>query len=118
MFRGEADVVVCDGFVGNVLLKASEGVAGYLQAEMRDAIEASRLLRWVSPWVRRSLSAMRQRNDPSRHNGASLLGLRGVVIKSHGGAGEQAMLAAIGRAVKACEADLPARIAQRLQGAR
>lgn len=116
LFRGEADVVVCDGFVGNVLLKASEGVAGYLQAEMRDAIEASRLLRWVSPWVRRSLSAMRQRNDPSRHNGASLLGLRGVVIKSHGGAGEQAMLAAIGRAVKACEADLPARIAQRLQG--
>ena len=51
LFRGEADVVVCDGFVGNVLLKASEGVAGYLQAEMRDAIEASRLLLCVSATI-------------------------------------------------------------------
>lgn len=118
LFRGEADVLVCDGFVGNVLLKASEGVASYLQAEMRDAMQASSLLRWISPWVKRSLKSMRQRNDPARHNGASLLGLRGVVVKSHGAAGEQAMLAAIGKAVKACEADLPARIAQRLQSAR
>lgn len=115
LFRGEADVVVCDGFVGNVLLKASEGVANYLQAEMRDAMRASRLVRWVSPIIARSLRPMRQRNDPARHNGASLLGLRGVVVKSHGGAGEQAMLVAIGKAVKACEAGLPERIAQRLQ---
>jgi len=118
LFRGEADVLVCDGFVGNVLLKASEGVASHLQAEMRDAMQASSLLRWISPWVKRSLKPMRQRNDPARHNGASLLGLRGVVIKSHGAAGEQAMLAAIGKAVKACEAGLPARIALRLQAAR
>ena len=118
LFRGEADVVVCDGFVGNVLLKASEGVASYLQSEMRDALQASRLLRWMSPWVRRSLKPMRQRNDPDRHNGASLLGLRSVVIKSHGGAGEEALLAAIGKAVKTCEANLPARIADQLRAAR
>lgn len=118
LFRGEADVVVCDGFVGNVLLKASEGLAGYLQAELRRAVAQSWLLRWVAPLVLYGTRHMRERHDPARYNGASLLGLRGVVMKSHGAADEQAMLAAIGHAVRACEARLPERIAGRVRECR
>ncbi|PBK04372.1 phosphate acyltransferase [Pseudomonas abyssi] len=111
LFRGEADVVVCDGFVGNVLLKASEGLAGYLQAELRAAVAGSRLLRWLAPLVLHATRAVRERHDPARYNGASLLGLRGVVMKSHGAADEAAMVAAIGHTMRACEVRLPERIA-------
>lgn len=118
LFRGEADVVVCDGFVGNVLLKASEGLAGYLQSELRGAVAGSWLLRWLAPLVLHATRRTRERHDPARYNGASLLGLRGVVMKSHGAADEQAMLAAIGHTVKACEARLPERIAGRVRECR
>ncbi len=118
LFRGEADVVVCDGFVGNVLLKASEGLAGYLQAEMRGAVASSWLLRWLAPMVLHATRRTRERHDPARYNGASLLGLRGVVMKSHGAADEGAMLAAIGHTVKACEVRLPERIAGRVRECR
>ncbi|MAD27421.1 MULTISPECIES: phosphate acyltransferase PlsX [Halopseudomonas] len=115
LFRGEADVVVCDGFVGNVLLKASEGVAGYLQAELRSAVADSWLLRWLAPLVLHATRRTRERHDPARYNGASLLGLRGVVMKSHGSADEEAILAAIGHTLKACQARLPERIAGRVR---
>lgn len=114
LFRGEADVVVCDGFVGNVVLKASEGLAGYLQAEVQAALSASLPMRLLSPLVRRALRPMIQRHDPGSYNGASLLGLQGVVIKSHGNADERAFIAAIEQAVRVSRAQLPQRIAQRL----
>lgn len=116
LFRGDADVVVCDGFVGNVVLKASEGLAGYLQGEIRAALGGSLLLRCFSPVLRRALKPMIQRHDPRLYNGASLLGLKGVVVKSHGSADEIAFSSAIGQAVLASRADLPQRIAMRLSG--
>lgn len=116
LFRGDADVVVCDGFVGNVVLKASEGLAGYLQGEIRNALGASLLLRCLAPLLRGALQPMIRRHDPRCYNGASLLGLNGVVVKSHGNADEKAFCAAIQQAVQVSRAHLPRRIAARLAG--
>ncbi|WP_093473970.1 phosphate acyltransferase PlsX [Halopseudomonas yangmingensis] len=114
LFRDQADVVVCDGFVGNVVLKASEGLAVYLQQEIRQALANSLLLRCMAPLLRRALRPVTQRHDPTAYNGASLLGLPKVVVKSHGAAGEQAFAAAIDYTVRACQAGLPQRIAGRV----
>ncbi|WP_339842761.1 phosphate acyltransferase PlsX [uncultured Halopseudomonas sp.] len=114
LFRGDADVVVCDGFVGNVVLKASEGLASYMQAELRTALRANLVLRCLSPLLHFALRPMIRRHDPGCYNGASLLGLKGVVVKSHGGANEDAFSAAIDRAAQAGRSNLPQRIAHRL----
>ncbi len=114
LFRDEADVVVCDGFVGNVVLKASEGLALYLQAELKQTLTTSRWLRFMSPFLRSALKPFGERHDPARYNGASLLGLNGVVVKSHGAASQLAFETAIERAMLACRAGLPKRIAGKL----
>lgn len=116
LFRGEADVVVCDGFVGNVVLKASEGLATYLQFELRQALAGNLLTRCLAPLLRAALQPMVRRHDPGCYNGASLLGLKGVVVKSHGGADQDAFAAAIERATQASRSNLPQRIALRLAG--
>ncbi|MFT6429132.1 MAG: glycerol-3-phosphate acyltransferase PlsX [Halopseudomonas sp.] len=115
LFRGVADVVVCDGFVGNVVLKASEGLASYLQSELRQALTGTLLLRCLAPMLRMVLQPMIRRHNPGCYNGASLLGLKGVVVKSHGGADEDAFVAAIVRAAQASRSNLPQRIARRLE---
>src|SRR5690606_40099111 len=66
LFQDRADVVVCDGFVGNVVVKASEGLAGYMQAELRRALSSSLVLRLLAPFLRRALQPMGQRLDPDR----------------------------------------------------
>ena len=86
IFKGNFDVIVCDGFIGNVALKSSEGLAKmistYLKAEfLRNPM--TKLLGFISFPV---LKAFRRRIDPRRYNGASLLGLQGITVKSHGGA--------------------------------
>lgn len=114
LFRDVADVVVCDGFVGNIALKTGEGVAGLLIELLEQAFTRtlySRIIGFLArPIMRRLLRLM----DPSRHNGASLLGLQGVVIKSHGNANERAMLAAIRQAVREVQLGVPGRINERL----
>ncbi len=114
VFRNEADVVVCDGFAGNVLLKATEGAARLLSNQLRE--EAGRTL-----W-RKGLALLNQglwrelsrRWSPDRYNGAALLGVNGLVIKSHGGAGERAFLSALELAARMAREDVPTRLAQRL----
>ena len=86
IYKGTTDVVVCDGFVGNVALKASEGVARMMAAALRQEFTRSPLRRLAALAALPVLSAFRRRMDPGRYNGASLLGLRGIVIKSHGSA--------------------------------
>lgn len=114
LFRDVADVVVCDGFVGNIALKTGEGVAELLIELLENAFSKSvygRVAGWLAkPVLTRALQLM----DPSRHNGASFLGLQGVVIKSHGNANERAMLAAIRQAVLEVELEVPSRINERL----
>src|SRR2546426_675478 len=86
IYRGEADVVVCDGFVGNVMLKASEGMVQMVRSYIREEFMRSVLARLAGVIVMPALYAFRRRLDPRRFNGATLLGLRGIVVKSHGSA--------------------------------
>lgn len=91
VFSGRVDLVVCDGFIGNVLLKGAEGLASLVFGELRNAAGRGPL-----GWMRRRrLARVHDRLDPARHNGAPLLGIHGIVIKSHGGACERGFAAAI-----------------------
>ena len=114
LFRDVADVVVCDGFVGNIALKTGEGVAGLLIELLEQAFTKTFYGKCVGFFARPIIGRLLRLMDPSRHNGASLLGLQGVVIKSHGNANERAMLAAIRQAVREVELEVPSRINDRL----
>lgn len=106
IFRGEADVVVCDGFIGNIALKTGEGVARLIRDFMKAeflATPLSKLAAWVAKPVLARLAA---RIDPRNYNGAAFLGLNGLVIKSHGGADAASFANAIAVAVNAVEHDL------------
>ncbi len=114
IYAGTTDVVVCDGFVGNVALKTSEGLARMINQFLRDEFTRS-------PWRRLgalaslpALRALRKRLDPRAYNGASLLGLPAPVIKSHGGADAVGFAQAIAEAVAQASAGVPRRIGERL----
>jgi phosphate acyltransferase len=114
IYKGTTDVVVCDGFVGNSVLKASEGVATMIVGFLRQEYSRSawrKLAALVSMPVLRALKA---RMDPGRYNGASLLGLRGIVIKSHGAASAFAFGNALDRALEEVRNDVVQRITQRM----
>jgi len=112
IFKGTTDVVVCDGFVGNSVLKAAEGVATMIVAFLRQEFSRN-LFRKIAALVALPvLNALRRRMDPGRYNGASLLGLRGVVIKSHGSADAYAFGKALERAVEEVRNDVIRRISQ------
>ena len=114
IYKGTVDVVVCDGFVGNVALKASEGVAAMLTTTMREEFSRSPLTRMAALVAMPVLRAFRDRLDHRRYNGASLLGLRGIVIKSHGSADAFAFSQALARAVDEVRNSVPQRIAERM----
>jgi phosphate acyltransferase len=116
IFLHPVDVVVCDGFVGNVALKAGEGVAKLLMHFMREEFTRTLPTRIMALIARSVLRALAKRMDPRQYNGASFLGLQGTVIKSHGGADALAFANAIRVAVREVEQDVPARIS-RLLGA-
>ncbi len=115
IFAGEVDVVVCDGFVGNAVLKASEGLARMLVARVQATFEAHWGSRLVGALARPALRRLRRELDPVRYNGASLLGLAGIVVKSHGGADAAGFRYAVLRAVREVEHDLPRRLAAELE---
>jgi phosphate acyltransferase len=114
IYKGTVDVVVCDGFVGNVALKASEGVAAMLTTTMREEFSRSPLTKMAALIAMPVLRAFRDRLDHRRYNGASLLGLRGIVIKSHGSADAFAFGQALARAVDEVRNSVPQRIAERM----
>lgn len=115
LYRGEADVVVCDGFVGNIVLKASEGLASMIAARVAAQFAAGPLSRLVGllalPLLRRLQGELR----PAQHNGASFLGLQGIVVKSHGAAGPEGFRSAIRRALAEVDENLPQRLHGRLE---
>jgi phosphate acyltransferase len=114
IYKGTVDVVVCDGFVGNVALKASEGVAAMLTTTMREEFSRSPFTKLAALVAMPVLRAFRDRLDHRRYNGASLLGLRGIVIKSHGSADVFAFGQALERAVDEVRNNVPQRIAARM----
>lgn len=106
LFAGGADVVVCDGFVGNVALKVCEGSAGFIAEKLRAALTQSWRARLLAVLARRWLQPLYQELDPQAYNGASLLGLRGVVVKSHGNSSVQSWQYALARAASAVRNDV------------
>jgi len=114
IFTDRVDVVVCDGFVGNVSLKTSEGVARMVSHYLREEFTRSVWNRLVALVARPVLMSFRSRIDPRQYNGASLLGLRGVVVKSHGGADAVAFANAIRIAQLAAANGVPDTIARQL----
>jgi glycerol-3-phosphate acyltransferase PlsX len=115
IYRGTANVVVCDGFVGNVALKSSEGVAAmighFIQQEFRRNVWSRAAGLIAFPVLR----AFRRRIDPREYNGASFVGLRGIVIKSHGSADVIAFARAISEALAEIRKNVPERISQHLE---
>ena len=114
IFKGTTDVVVCDGFVGNALLKASEGVALMIVHFLRHEFTRNMWRKFTALVATPVRRALRARMDPGKYNGASLLGLKGIVIKSHGSANAFAFGHALQRAVDEVRNDVPQRIAQRM----
>lgn len=118
IFSDQVDVVVTDGFTGNVALKAMEGAARLIADMMREEFTRTSLRKLGALAVKPVLNALRTRLDPRRYNGASMIGLNGIVIKSHGGTDLYGFQRAIEVAVLEARSGVPARIAQRLDAAR
>ena len=117
IFKGTTDVVVCDGFVGNVALKTAEGLAKMLRTFLTDEFKRNLFTIVCGAIAMPVLSAFKRRVDPGRYNGASLLGLKGIVVKSHGSADSFAFQNAIERAFDEVREDVLQRISQRLAAA-
>jgi len=115
IFAGTVDVIVCDGFVGNVALKSSEGVASMLMHMAREEFMRGPLSKLSGLLARPVLRRLRERADPRRYNGASLLGLRGIVVKSHGGADVMSFGRAIDEAILEVSKSVPDRISSMLE---
>ena len=114
IYRGKADVIVCDGFVGNAVLKASEGVARLVRARIQQSFAENRWLS-LTAWLNKTaLQRMFQQMDPSRYNGATFLGLQGVVVVSHGKTDITGFANAVTLAYEQVKLDLPRRIQQQL----
>ena len=116
IYNGDVDVIVCDGFVGNVALKTSEGLARMIAQFMREEFKRNLLTQLAALVALPVLKAFRRRVDPRRYNGATLIGLNGIVIKSHGGADSLAFRQAIFEAMAEVRNDVPARIGRELAG--
>ncbi len=114
IFSDKVDVVVTDGFTGNVALKTMEGAARLISEALREELTRSTLRKLGALAARPSLRALRTRMDPRRYNGATMVGLNGIVIKSHGGADLFAFQRAIEVAVLEARTGVPQRITQRL----
>lgn len=115
IFKGTVDVVVCDGFAGNIALKTSEGVARMLGFYMQQEFRRNVFTAIGGLMARPALNAFRRKIDPRRYNGASLLGLQGIVVKSHGSADAVAFENALDEAVTEVANNVPQRINKQLE---
>ncbi len=114
IFKGTVDIVVCDGFVGNVALKATEGVAAMIGEFLRAEFSRNLLTRLVAVVAYPVLAAFKRRVDHRRYNGAALLGLRGLVFKSHGSADQLGFGFALERAYDSARNNLLDRVQARI----
>lgn len=118
IFKGTTDIVVCDGFVGNVMLKTGEGVASLISGFLKEEFTRTPLTKLAALAAYPVLAALKKRVDHRRYNGAALLGLRGLVFKSHGSADELAFEQALNRAYDAARNNLLDRVQARIAHAR
>ena len=115
IFNSVVDVIVCDGFVGNVALKSSEGVARMLAQMAQEEFNRNVIAKVAGAMAKPALRTLKRRADPRAYNGASLLGLRGIVVKSHGSADAVSFANAIDVALAEVEANVPRTISDRLE---
>jgi glycerol-3-phosphate acyltransferase PlsX len=114
IYKGTTDIVVCDGFVGNVALKSTEGLVRMLKIYLQEEFNRNALTKLAGLVALPVINAFRRRVDPRRYNGATLLGLRGIVVKSHGSAGRLSFQVAIGRAIDEARSSVLADITERM----
>ena len=114
IYKGTTDVIVCDGFVGNVALKASEGLAVLLYETLKEEFTRNALTKLAALLAYPALRAFKHRVDPRRFNGATLIGLKGVVVKSHGSADKVAFQYALSKAYTEAAHGILDKIAQRM----
>ena len=114
IYKGTVDVVVCDGFVGNIALKTSEGLAKLIGDQLRGEFKKNPITRLAGLIALPVLRAFKKKLDPRRYNGASLLGLNGVIIKSHGSADVFAFTQAVHKAIEEVRGGLLRRIADQV----
>ena len=114
IFNAVADVVVTDGFTGNVALKTMEGTAAFIARNLKEGFSRNLLTRLQAVIASPVLKSLRAKFDPRHYNGASLVGLKGIVIKSHGGADAVAFKHAIDTAVLEVETGMPTHIGQQM----
>ena len=117
IFKGTVDVVVCDGFVGNISLKTTEGVAKMISHFLREEFKRNIFTRLAALVAMPVLNALKRRIDPRRYNGASFVGLTGIVVKSHGGADVLAYTSAIREAIVEVDKNVPERISKHVEEA-
>jgi phosphate acyltransferase len=115
IFKGTCDIVVCDGFVGNVALKTAEGLATMLTSFIKQEFKRNALSKLAALAALPVLNRLKHRVDHRRYNGAALLGLRGLVFKSHGSADAYAFEQALNRAYDAARNDLLDRVERRIR---
>jgi glycerol-3-phosphate acyltransferase PlsX len=115
IFSDLADVIVCDGFVGNVCLKSCEGTAQLFIDKLKTKMFGASIKGWIARKLFSDLFIGLKTLNPDHYNGASLLGLRGIVVKSHGSADISAFANAIGEAVHEIKEQVPSRISNRLE---
>jgi phosphate acyltransferase len=115
IYKGTTDVVVCDGFVGNVALKTSEGLAQMMSKFLIQEFKRNWLTKLMALAAMPVLKSFKRRLDPRRYNGASFLGLRGIVVKSHGGADAFSFLYAIKAATEEAKSGVLRRITEQLE---
>ena len=115
IFCGNIDVVVCDGFVGNIALKTSEGIAKFISSKLKDEYAKNVFTKIAGISSIKVLNSFKKVVDPRRYNGASLLGLKGIIIKSHGGADSYAFCNSLEIALKEVKKDVPSCIDNKLK---
>lgn len=115
IYKGTTDVVVCDGFVGNVALKTSEGLAQMMSKFLIQEFKRNWFTKLMALAAMPVLKSFKRRLDPRRYNGASFLGLRGIVVKSHGGADDFSFLHAIRAAAEEARSGVLRRITEQLE---
>ncbi len=115
IYKGTTDLIVCDGFVGNVALKTSEGLAQMMSRFLTQEFKRNWFTKLMALCAMPVLKAFKRRVDPRRYNGASFLGLRGIVVKSHGGADRFAFDNAIQSAVAESRSGVLRRITEQLE---
>jgi glycerol-3-phosphate acyltransferase PlsX len=114
IYNGNADVIICDGFIGNVALKASEGLARLVRDSLRESLTSTVTAQAGALLSRKAIGAFRKRLDQSEYGGAPLLGLRGVCIVGHGSSNDRAIMNGIRVAAEFAQANVNARIEQGL----